>query len=172
MAEEILGALQRETVKEALVKCVLAPRRPPHHPPRDSSIDLAEGPSVSGGKPKSALAPIRRPPYSNFARMCKVAAKAPFSLTPGAARSLFGQDQKENRGRICQPSPWLFPRPMGQHLNEPIMTRDGDEVAAPIVRRNELVSQRPYRGISSMVNASMMSPSLMSLNFSTVRPHS
>ena len=172
VAEEILGALQRETVKEALVKCVLAPRRPPHYLPQDSSIDLAEGPSVSGGKPKSALAPIRRPPYSNFARMCKVAAKAPFSLTPGAARSLFGQDQKENGGRICQPSPWLFPRPMGQHLNEPIMTRDGDEVAAPIVRRNELVSQRPYRGISSMVNASMMSPSLMSLNFSTVRPHS
>ena len=29
-----------------------------------------------------------------------------------------------------------------------------------------------YRGISSMVNASMISPSLMSLNFSTVRPHS
>ena len=26
--------------------------------------------------------------------------KAPFSLTPGAARSLFGQDQKENGGRI------------------------------------------------------------------------
>ena len=29
-----------------------------------------------------------------------------------------------------------------------------------------------YLGISSMVKASMMSPSLMSLNFSTVRPHS
>ena len=78
-------------------------------------------------------------------------AQAPFSLTPGAARSLFGQNQKENGGRICQPSAWLFPRPMGQHFNEPIMTRSGDEVAAPIVRRNEIVSQRPYRGISSMV---------------------
>ena len=79
----------------------------------------------------------RRPPYSNFARTCKVAAKAPFSLTPGAARSLFGQDQKENGGRIPrgngplreQESPWppfggptapavgciqQTPRPMGR----------------------------------------------------------
>ena len=36
-------------------------------------------------------------------------------------------------------------------------------------RRGESV---PYLGISSMVKASIMSPSLMSLNFSTVRPHS
>ena len=35
--------------------------------------------------------------------------------------------------------------------NTASMTRGGDEVAAPIVRRNEIVSQRPYRGISSMV---------------------
>ena len=42
--------------------------------------------------------------------------------------------------------------------NTTSMTRGGDEVAAPIVRRNEIVSQRPHRGISSMVKASMMSP--------------
>ena len=164
---------KRNARKEKLVKCVLATRCR-RHPRRGNQLSSLCGtpprPSDSPRKPAGTLS--RRPSHSNFARMCKVATKAPFSLTPGAARSLFWPDQKENRGRICQPSPWLFPRPMGQHLNEPIMTRDGDEVAAPIVRRNEIVSQRPYRGISSMVNASMMSPSLMSLNFSTVRPHS
>ena len=58
------------------------PRRPPHHPPRDGSIDLAEDDSVPVGQAKSALAPIRRPPYSNFARMCKVATKAFFLFGP------------------------------------------------------------------------------------------
>ena len=62
LVTEILGAPQRETVKEKLVKCVLAPRRGRHHPPRDGSIDLAEDPSVPEGQPKSTLAPIRRPP--------------------------------------------------------------------------------------------------------------
>ena len=37
LVTEILGAPQRETVKEELVKCVLAPRRGRHHPPRDGS---------------------------------------------------------------------------------------------------------------------------------------
>ena len=55
-------------------------------------------PRPSGDPRKHAGTLSRRPPYSNFARTCKVAAKAPFSLTPGAARSLFGQDQKENGG--------------------------------------------------------------------------
>ena len=58
LVTEILGAPQRETVKEKLVKCVLATRRPGHHPPRDGSIDLAEDPSVPEGQPKSTLAPI------------------------------------------------------------------------------------------------------------------
>ena len=49
-------------------------------------------PSVDPRKHAGTLS--RRPPYSNFARMCKVAAKAPFSLIPGAARSLFGADKK------------------------------------------------------------------------------
>ena len=53
---------QRNARKEKLVECILAPRRCRHHPPRDSSHDLAEDDSVPEGKPKSALAPIRRPP--------------------------------------------------------------------------------------------------------------
>ena len=38
------------------------PRRGRRHPPRDGSYKLAEGKSVPEGRPKSALAPIRRPP--------------------------------------------------------------------------------------------------------------
>ena len=57
-------------------------------------------PRPSGDPRKHAGTLSRRPPYSNFARMCKVAAKAPFSLIPGAARSLFGADKRE-WGRIC-----------------------------------------------------------------------
>ena len=53
---------KRKAQKEKLVECILAPRRCRHHPPRDSSHDLAEDDSVPEGKPKSALAPIRRPP--------------------------------------------------------------------------------------------------------------
>ena len=90
---------KRNARKEKLVKCVLAPRRPPHHPPRDGSIDLAEDPSVPEGQAKSEQAPIRRPP-SRAEGHCTGARLAPFSLPPGAAHSLFGQDQKENGGRI------------------------------------------------------------------------
>ena len=61
LVTEILGAPQRETVKEKLVKCVLAPRRRRHHPPRDGSCKLAEDYSVPVGQPKSEQAPIRRP---------------------------------------------------------------------------------------------------------------
>ena len=53
---------KRNARKEKLVKCVLAPRRGRHHPPRDGSTDLAEDLSVPEGQVKSALAPIRRPP--------------------------------------------------------------------------------------------------------------
>ena len=52
---------KRKARKEKLVECILAPRRCRHHPPRDSSHDLAEDDSVPEGKPKSALVPIRRP---------------------------------------------------------------------------------------------------------------
>ena len=40
---------------------------------------------------------------------CTGARLAPFSLPPGAAHSLFGQDQKENGGRIAQLATQLTP---------------------------------------------------------------
>ena len=45
-------------------------------------------PRPSGDPRKHAGTLSRRPPYSNFARMCKVAAKAPFSLTRVAGASV------------------------------------------------------------------------------------
>ena len=89
----------------------------------------AEGPSVPEGKAKSEQAPIRRPPYSNFARTCKVAAKSAFSLTPGAARSLFGADQKRMGGASPLDKP-----PCGSR----------DPVAA--VRRPASSAQRMFTG--------------------------
>ena len=47
------------------------------------------------GQSKSALAPIRRPPYSNFARTCKVATKAFFLFGPCTARFSFGKTKRE-----------------------------------------------------------------------------
>ena len=78
---------KRNARKEKLVKCALAPRRPPNHPPRDGSINLAEDPSVPEGKAKSKQAPIRRPPYSNFAHTCKVATKSGLSFWAVQSRS-------------------------------------------------------------------------------------
>ena len=78
------------------------PRRPPHHPPRDGSIVLAEEYSVPEGKAKSEQAPIRRPPYSNFARMCKVAAKSGLFFWTVHGPFSFPQDGKENGGCIAQ----------------------------------------------------------------------
>ena len=86
---------QRNARKENLVKCVLAPR-PKTHPrrgnPRSSLYRTPPRPLASPRKHAGTIS--RRPPYSNFARTCKVATKSVFSLTPGAARSLFGADKK------------------------------------------------------------------------------
>ncbi len=100
LVTEILGAPQRETVKEKQTKCVLAPRCPPHPPPRDGSIDPAEGPSVPEGRAKSALAPIRRPP-SRAEGHCTGARQSVFSLWTVHGPFLFWQDQKRNGGCIC-----------------------------------------------------------------------
>ena len=97
---------KRNARKEEQIKCVLAPRRPGHHPPRDGSIDLAEGQSVPEGKAKSALAPIRRPPSAQRRERAGVRQKAAFSFGPCTARFLFGQDRKENGG--CIPA-WTMP---------------------------------------------------------------
>ena len=71
---------KRKAQKEKLVECILAPRRCRHHPPRDSSHDLAEDDSVPEGKPKSALAPIRRPPSAQRRECAGVRQKRPFLL--------------------------------------------------------------------------------------------
>ena len=111
---------KRNARKEKLVKCVLATRRPGHHPPRDGSIDLAEGPSVPEGRAKSTLAPIRRPPYSNFAHTCKVATKAVFSFGPCTARFLFHKMEKKMGGASphgpCPLREQGLPRPPSRRL--------------------------------------------------------
>ena len=71
---------KRKAQKEKLVECILAPRRCRHHPPRDSSHDLAEDDSVPEGKPKSALVPIRRPPSAQRRECAGVRQKRPFLL--------------------------------------------------------------------------------------------
>ena len=106
---EILGAPQRETVKEKLVKCVLAPRRPPHHPPRDGSCKLAEDPSVPEGQAKSALAPIRRPP-SRGGPLHRSAPKRPFLLD--RARPVFFSARRKRKWGVhprWTSPPWREP---------------------------------------------------------------
>ena len=80
--------VKRNARKEKLVKCVLAPRRRRHHPARDGSCKLAEDHSVPEGRAKSALAPIRRPPYSAEARTCRSASRRFFSLDRAIAQPL------------------------------------------------------------------------------------
>ena len=89
LVTEILGAPQRETVKEKLVKCVLAPRRP-LCPRRGNQLPSLCGtpPRPSEGHRKHAGTISRLPPYSNFARTCKVATKAFFLFGPCTAQPL------------------------------------------------------------------------------------
>ena len=88
---------KRNARKETLVKYVLAPRRPPHHPPRDGSIELAEDDSVPEGGPKSEQAPIRRPPCARRAAAPECA-QAAFSFGPCTARFLFRKTEKKMGG--------------------------------------------------------------------------
>ena len=112
---------KRNARKEKLVKCVLAPRRGRHHPPRDGSTDLAEDLSVPEGKAKSALAPIRRPP-SRAEGHCTGARPSAFFSSTGRGAFSFWRNQKENGGRT--------PRGNGP-LREQISP--GRQVAAPTV---------------------------------------
>ena len=88
---------KRNARKETLVKYVLAPRRPPHHPPRDGSIELAEDDSVPEGQAKSEQAPIRRPPCARRATAPECA-QAAFSFGPCTARFLFRKTEKKMGG--------------------------------------------------------------------------
>ena len=91
---------KRNARKEKLLKCVLAPRRG-RNPRHGTAVGgTAEDPSVPEGQAKSEQAPIRRPPYSNFARTCKVATKAVFSFGPCTARFLFGKTEKKMGGAL------------------------------------------------------------------------
>ena len=120
LVTEILGAPQRETVKEKLVKCVLATRRPGHHPPRDGSIDLAEDPSVPEGQAKSEQAPIRRPPSAQRRERAGVRQKAVFSFGPCTARFLFHKMEKKMGGASphgpCPLREQGLPRPPSRRL--------------------------------------------------------
>ena len=92
---------KRKARKEKLVECILAPRRCRHHPPRDSSHDLAEDDSVPEGKPKSALVPIRRPRQHRGAN-APACAKSGLFFWTGRGPFSFRQDRKENGGCIAQ----------------------------------------------------------------------
>ena len=88
LVTEILGAPQRETVKEEQAKCVPAPR-PKTHPRHGTAVPTpAEENSVPEGRAKPAQAPVRRPPYSAEARRCRSAPKRLF-LFHRARRILF-----------------------------------------------------------------------------------
>ena len=111
---------KRNARKEELVKCVLAPRRGLHHPPRDGSIDLAEDCSVPEGQAKPKQAPIRRPP-SRGGPLHRSAPKR-FFLFHRARRILFLSRTKREWGAHPRGnSPWreqIPPRPPsgGPHL--------------------------------------------------------
>ena len=91
---------KRKARKEKLVECILAPRRCRHHPPRDSSHDLVEDDSVPEGKPKSALAPIRRPPSAQRRECAGVRQKRPF-LLDRARPVFFSTRPKRKWGAHC-----------------------------------------------------------------------
>ena len=102
---------QRNARKEERVKCVLAPRflSEPRRGSQCSSLHRTP-PRPSGGHRKPAGTISRQLPYSNFARTCKVVTKSVFSLTPGAARSLFGADKKRMGGASpVETAPWREP---------------------------------------------------------------
>ena len=111
---------KRNARKENLVKCVLAPRflSEPRRGSQCSSLHRTP-PRPSGSPRKPAGTISRRPPYSNFARTCKVATKSDFFSSTGRGAFSFCQEQKENGGRIPRgngplagarfPVPWDAP---------------------------------------------------------------
>ena len=107
-----------ERAKREAGQCDLAPRRPPHHPPRDGSYKLAEGKSVPEGRPKSALAPIRRPP-SRGGPLHRSASKRPFLLD--RARPVFFSARPKRKWGVHCPAIIIaaIPRPMGRTPNTP-----------------------------------------------------
>ena len=79
--------------------------------PRESAFKPVPHPAAPVGQSSQTRRHHLTPtPYSNFARTCKVATKSVFSLTPGAARSLFGADKKRMGGASpVETAPWREP---------------------------------------------------------------
>ena len=125
--------------KEKLVKCVLAPRRSGHHPPRDGSIDLVEGSSVPEGQAKSALAPIRRLP-SRGGPLHRSAPNA-FLFGPCTARFSFGKTKEKwgvHPGWISPPCGSRIPvaavrRPLHACVHRPLPPSSGRSASDPWV---------------------------------------
>ena len=120
LVTEILGAPQRETVKEEQAKCVPAPR-PKTHPRHGTAVPTpAEENSVPEGRAKPAQAPVRRPPYSAEARRCRSAPSAFFSSTGRGAFSFWARlkgapaaPRAVGRGGAPKPTKWARKRPWG-----------------------------------------------------------
>ena len=98
---------KRNAWKEELVKCVLATQFSLAPAPRESAVKSAPHPAAPVGAPSQTrrhhLTPTPVQRLCTYVQSCD---QAPFSLPPGAAHSLFGQDQKENGGRTpCGSSP-------------------------------------------------------------------
>ena len=136
LVTEILGAPQRETVKEKLVKCVLAPRFLSAPAPRESAIKPVPRPAAPVGKPSQTRRHHLTPPPVRAEGHCTGARLTLFSLDRARPVSLLAR-QKRNGGCIpagqapcgsrippgrrsaapphptpgafAQPSPWLNP---------------------------------------------------------------
>ena len=120
---------KRNARKEEQIKCVLAPRPKPH---RAAGINHQACIVPRRARRPSTGIISRRPPYSNFARMCKVATKAPFSFGPCTARFLFGQDRKENGGCIpAGPAPLREQTPPWPPRRRPIPPPPAAGTSAP-----------------------------------------
>ena len=114
---------KRKARKEKLVECILAPRRCRHHPPRDSSHDLAEDDSVPEGKPKSALVPIRRPRQDRGANAPACAKSGLFFWTGHCPAILMAES---TRAADC--------RPCGASRRKPPLWGRGSKKRRPALR--------------------------------------
>ncbi len=107
-ADALIGPFHRlpsttrpAAAKREAIQCDDHPQRPGHYPPRDGSIDLAEGDSVPEGQPKSEQAPIRRPPSRAEGHCTGARTSAFFSSTGRGAFSFWARPKREWGGASC-----------------------------------------------------------------------
>ena len=104
-ADALIGPLQKphQPPASGSEKRSRSMRRPPrqgrHHPSRDGSWGNRRRPKRARRPGQIGACTDTPTPVARRATAPE-RAQAPFSLPPGAAHSLFGQDQKENGGRI------------------------------------------------------------------------